>query len=117
MPVSPWASKWIWVEGDGRKIERVYVTPSPKGGPTPDEKGRAARKERKANAQGSHTKKEWLALLALQNGICADCKQQKPLTKDHIIPLSKGGSDAVENLQGLCRECNSRKGGRHSTKF
>ena len=29
---------------------------------------------------------------------------------DHIVPHSRGGSDAPENIQIICRRCNQRKG-------
>lgn len=32
------------------------------------------------------------------------------LTKDHIIPASKGGKSNVENLQTMCKPCNELKG-------
>ena len=32
------------------------------------------------------------------------------LTLDHIIPESHGGHTTAENLQTLCRSCNSHKG-------
>ena len=40
---------------------------------------------------------------------CAICGSTKNLELDHIIPLSKGGTDEPDNLQWLCRTSNRRK--------
>jgi len=67
---------------------------------------------RKKNADGSHTLGEWENLKSQYNWTCPCCEISEPkiqLTEDHIIPLSKGGSDNIENIQPLCRGCNSKK--------
>ena len=70
---------------------------------------KARRYARERGADGSHTLEEWEVLKVNFENRCANCKQDKPLTKDHIIPLSAGGSDNISNIQPMCRNCNSRK--------
>jgi 5-methylcytosine-specific restriction endonuclease McrA len=43
---------------------------------------------------------------------CLHCGAADDLTLDHIRPWSLGGPDTFENLQTLCRSCNSSKGAR-----
>ena len=64
-----------------------------------------------ARARGTHTDEEWNAMLAEFEYRCAKCgclPEGRPC-KDHVIPIAMEGSDAIGNLQPLCRECNTGK--------
>lgn len=70
------------------------------------------RRMRERNVEGSHTTKEWWKIKNIFDFTCPSCFKQEPeiiLTKDHIVPLIRGGTDNDDNLQPLCRSCNSRK--------
>jgi 5-methylcytosine-specific restriction endonuclease McrA len=43
---------------------------------------------------------------------CGGEHREIELTRDHVIPLSKGGKDRWSNVVTACRQCNTRKGNR-----
>lgn len=72
------------------------------------------RRSRKKCAEGHHTADDILRALSKQFFLCIgiDCAADisRSFTIDHIIPLSRGGSNWPHNIQLLCRSCNSKKG-------
>jgi len=55
------------------------------------------------------------ALFARDAHMCMYCGSQfsaRGLSRDHIVPLSKGGMDAWKNVVTACKRCNNRKAGR-----
>jgi 5-methylcytosine-specific restriction endonuclease McrA len=67
-------------------------------------------KARKRNAEGSITSKEWIELCNKYGNQCLRCgRSDVKLTLDHVIPLSLGGSNSIDNIQPLCMSCNCSK--------
>ncbi len=70
-----------------------------------------ALRAKKRSAIGSHTAEQILEMLTKQNWKCVACgisiKDRRHI--DHIMPLHLGGSNNIENLQGLCQFCNCSK--------
>jgi len=55
------------------------------------------------------------ALFARDRSLCLYCGVQfcrGELTRDHVLPLSRGGRDTWENVVTACLHCNVRKGNR-----
>ena len=54
-------------------------------------------------------------LFRRDDNLCLYCGREYPefgLTRDHVIPLSRGGRDIWSNVVTACKACNTRKGGR-----
>ncbi|HSG45352.1 MAG TPA: HNH endonuclease [Anaerolineales bacterium] len=83
------------------------------------EKSVAATNRRRALKYASeitHTEEEWQELKAFYNFTCLRCGKQEAeikLTRDHVVPLTQGGSDSIDNVQPLCARCNSKKNNKH----
>jgi hypothetical protein len=50
-----------------------------------------------------------IAVWRRDQGKCVKCSSREKLEYDHIIPVSKGGSNTVRNIELLCEKCNREK--------
>ena len=74
----------------------------------------AERYRRRANmrqVQSEHY--DFKAICEHYDNRCVKCGEKKPLTVDHIQPVSKHGPNIAANIQPLCRGCNAAKGAKH----
>lgn len=88
-----------------REYAHLYVKRNP-------EKRRQLGQQRRARLRGvsgTFTAKTFVELCAAHDNKCLCCGAEGKLTADHVIPLSKGGSNDISNIQPLCLTCNSRK--------
>lgn len=65
-----------------------------------------------AREEGRVTKTQKFELVAAYGYKCMCCGATESITFDHIVPISKGGKDVIENIQLLCGSCNSSKASR-----
>ena len=70
-------------------------------------------KLKRKNIIGKFTLIEWKNLKKQYNYICPCCKTKAPIIKltiDHIVPVSKKGTNYIYNIHPLCLSCNVKKG-------
>ena len=70
-------------------------------------------------ARGSHTDEDVAEILASQDGRCVYCRKQvgDDYHVDHVVPITKGGSNNKDNLQICCPSCNRHKSDRDPVEF
>ena len=99
--------RWYYQENKDRINERRNAWLSDTG------KGVEYIERRRALKQAAHgdfTAEDFQRLVDYLGGFCLSCGSYDKLTPDHIIPLSRGGSNCISNIQPLCRSCNCSKG-------
>lgn len=70
------------------------------------------RRARVRGAEGKFTEDQWLSKLEFYGYRCVYCNKGlslKDATKDHKIPLVKGGTNWIANIAPACHQCNSGK--------
>ncbi len=94
---------WWWTNTVGDSAEPVY---------NPDYRATLAGESSKVYSAARRTlsTSDWLDLCNKYGNKCLCCGSLENLTRDHVVPISAGGSHSVSNIQPLCRRCNSKKG-------
>jgi 5-methylcytosine-specific restriction endonuclease McrA len=71
---------------------------------------RRKRRAAKNVSSGHFTAEEFDALCSVYGHACLCCgTTERRLEADHVVPLTKGSSNSIDNIQPLCGECNRRK--------
>lgn len=105
-----------WIEGGGqRRYYKQRMLHDPK----------FRRTRRAYNLKYAHQRRalspfpqeQWDELLERTGYQCLCCGSQDRIECDHIVPVSKDGTNDIANLQPLCRSCNSSKGARHQMNY
>jgi 5-methylcytosine-specific restriction endonuclease McrA len=73
----------------------------------------ARRRARKMGGGGSHTHVDWIVLCWASGWRCFYCKlgplNERTAVKEHMVPLARGGSNAIGNIAVSCATCNNKK--------
>ena len=77
----------------------------------------AKRRARVMGALGAHTEAEWEQVLAKYGSRCAYCGVVGPMTRDHVVPLIRGGTNDISNIVPACALCNCKKGRATAEEF
>ena len=87
-----------WAESNPEKVRQAKAN------------NRRKRRAARHASPGSFTAEEFEALCESYGNRCLACGETEAvLEADHVVPLTKGGSDSISNIQPLCGSCNRKK--------
>ena len=87
-----------WAENNREKVKQFKAN------------NRRKRRAEKHASRDSFTAKEFEELCERYGNKCLSCGSMGVvLEADHVVPLTRGGSDDISNMQPLCGSCNRRK--------
>ena len=87
-----------WAESNPEKVRQAKINNL--------RRRRAARH----TSRGHFTVEEFKELCESYGNKCLACGDTEAvLEADHVVPLTKGGSDSIDNIQPLCGSCNRKK--------
>lgn len=104
--------QWYQQNNKRERLRVLSYSRTPAGKAT---QARANHRRRLLNKQipATLTADEWQGILEQQGYRCVACgvefSEVVPPTRDHVIPVTKGGALTVDNCQALCKSCNSSK--------
>jgi 5-methylcytosine-specific restriction endonuclease McrA len=102
-----------WKKANPEKWQRInarWKAGNPEKVKAADRAKGSMRRAAKRNSEGSYRTTDVMELLESQHGLCAYCGLDLGAYHiDHILPLSRGGSNGVENIALACSPCNLSK--------
>jgi len=72
--------------------------------------GEVRRARQKNLAAYKVSERDWRRLCQRYDNCCAYCGERRPLQREHVIPVTRGGQHSIGNLLPSCKRCNLAKG-------
>lgn len=106
-----WSTHQPWIVTAPQRHKKSSESAAAKWGNGTNPNKTRSQRLAEARLKGTHTADQWNALVNFCGKTCVRCGATGgEIVKDHIQPIYQGGSDGIDNLQPLCRSCNSSKG-------
>lgn len=90
-----------------REVRAAYVREWRRSNPASTRVSRYRR--RFLESTGTISERDWSRLVNHFDGRCAYCGDKCDVTLDHVVPLSRGGTNTIGNVLPACQPCNSSK--------